>query len=129
MIGRKQSIARSTSRTVTGVGKHEHQRRKVVDKSTGVGGIFVGRVLSVVALVFCVPVGVLFVSVATGAVGIMLGVVGYTLGARRLGALAVVLCTAAMFLGLLVGQGAMPGSYDAVLDGIKETIQDPLAGR
>jgi hypothetical protein len=42
-----------------------------------------------------------------------------------LGSLAVVLCTAAMFLGLLVGQGAIPGSYDAALDGVKEALQWP----
>lgn len=77
----------------------------------------------------CVPVGVFFVSVATGAVGIVLGVAGYALGARRFGGSAVVLCTVAMLLGLLIGQGAMPGSYDAVLDGVKETIQDPLPER
>jgi hypothetical protein len=82
--------------------------------------------LSVIALVFCVPVGMLFVSVATGAMGIVLGVAGYGFGARRLGLLAVVLYTAAMFLGLLAGQGAMPGSYDETLDGVKEALQAPF---
>ncbi len=78
----------------------------------------VGRLLAAIALVFCVPVGAMFVSVATGAVGILLGMVGYTLGARTLGFLAVVLCTAAMFVGLLVGQGVIPGDfYDRAVDG------------
>ena len=95
----------------------------------GSGKVLVGRVLSAIALIFCVPVGILFVSVATGAVGIVLGIVGYALGARRLGSVAVVLCTAAMFLGLLVGQGAMPGSYDAMLDGVKEAIQEPFSNK
>ncbi len=90
--------------------------------------MLVGRALCGIALLFCVPVGILFVSIATGAVGIVLGGVGYLLGARSLGRVAVVACTAAMFLGLLVGQGAMPGSYDALLDGIKETLQDPFEG-
>ncbi len=77
-----------------------------------------GRLLSVVALVFCVPIGALFVSIATGAVGIFMGITGYALGARRLGALAVVLCTAAMFVGLLFGQGVIPGdAYDRAVDG------------
>ncbi len=80
-----------------------------------------------IALLFCVPVGILFVSVATGAVGNIFGVASYTLGARTLGRLAVALCTAAMFLGLLVGQGAMPGSYDAALDGVKEALQAPFS--
>ncbi|QIN81634.1 hypothetical protein GBA63_02570 [Rubrobacter tropicus] len=77
-----------------------------------------GRLLSGFALVFCVPVGALFVSIAAGAVGIFLGTAGYALGARRLGSLAVVLCTAAMFVGLLVGQGVIPGdAYDRAVDG------------
>ena len=94
-----------------------------MQREAGAGSVLAGRVLSVIALVFCVPVGILFVSVATGAVGIGLGVVGYALGARRLGLAAVVLCTLAMLLGLLVGQGAMPGSYDAVLNGVKQALQ------
>lgn len=80
--------------------------------------LYVGRLLSGFALVFCVPLGALFVSIATGAVGVFLGITGYVLGARRLGALAVVLCTAAMFVGLLVGQGVLPGdAYDRAVDG------------
>ena len=96
-------------------------------REQGPGKVLVGRVLSAIALIFCVPVGILFVSVATGTAGIVLAIVGYALGARRLGSVAVVLCTAAMFLGLLVGQGAMPGSYDAMLDGVKEAIQEPFS--
>src|ERR671916_2563563 len=45
--------------------------------------LYLGRLLSVIALVFCVPVGMLFVSVATGAIGVVLGAVGYALGARH----------------------------------------------
>ncbi len=97
-----------------------------MEQGSATGKGYIGLVLSAFALVFCVPVGILFVSVATGAVGIVLGVVGYSLGARRLGSVAVVLCAAAMFLGLLVGQGAIPGSYDATLDGVKEALQYPL---
>ena len=78
---------------------------------------YAGRLVSGFALLFCVPLGALFVSVATGAVGIFLGVAGYALGARRLGALAVVLCTVAMIVGLLVGQGVIPGSFDRAVDG------------
>ncbi len=94
-----------------------------MERKSGVGKVHVGGILSVIALLFCVPVGILFVSIATGAVGIILGIAGYALGARRVGSVAVVLCTVAMFLGLLVGQGAMPGSYDALLDGVKEALQ------
>ena len=77
-----------------------------------------GRLLSGIAIVFGVPLGALFVSIATGAVGVFLGIAGYALGARRLAALAVVLCTAAMFVGLLVGQGVIPGeAFDRAVDG------------
>lgn len=76
---------------------------------------------------FCVPVGMLFVSIATGAVGIVLGVAGYSLGARRVGALAVVLCTVAMLLGLLVAQGVMPGPYEEAVSGFKEALQRPFS--
>ena len=97
-----------------------------MEQKSAAGKGYIGLVLSAFALVFCVPVGILFVSVATGAVGSILGVVGYALGARRFGSVAVVLCAAVMFLGLLVGQGAMPGSYDATLEGVKEALQYPL---
>lgn len=81
-------------------------------------GLNAGRLLSGVAIVFCVPLGALFVSIATGAVGVFLGIIGYALGARKLGALAVVMCTAAMFVGLLVGQGVIPGdAFDRAVDG------------
>lgn len=63
-----------------------------------------GRVLSVVALVLCVPAGLYFVSIAMEAVGIVLGITGYALGARKLGVLAIVLCTAAIFVSYLIGQ-------------------------
>jgi hypothetical protein len=81
-------------------------------------GLNAGRMLSGIAIVFCVPLGALFVSIATGAVGVFLGIIGYALGARKLGALAVVMCTAAMFVGLLVGQGVIPGdAFDRAVDG------------
>ncbi len=62
-------------------------------------------------------IGAYFVSVALGAVGITLGVVGYSLGARNLGRLTVVVGVVSIFVGLLVGQGVMPGTYDRAVDG------------
>ena len=87
-------------------------------------GVFWGRALSAVALVFCVPVGIYFVSIAVEFVGLLRGVLGYALGARKLGWLAVVLCTAAMFLGLLIGQGVMAGAYDRAVDGVFRFLED-----
>ena len=43
------------------------------------------------------------------AVGILLGIVGYYLGARRLGIAAAVLCIVAIFFGLAASQGLIPG--------------------
>lgn len=63
-------------------------------------------------------IGAYFVSVALGAAGIILGVVGYALGARRLGTVTVVLGAVSIFVGLLVGQGVMAGSYDRDVDGL-----------
>ena len=88
------------------------------EKNPEVWKLNAGRLLSVIALIFCVPIGALFVSIATGAVGVFLGITGYALGARKLGVLAVVLCMIAMFVGLLVGQGVIPGdAYDRTVDG------------
>lgn len=82
------------------------------DKNPRVWKRNAGRLLSGFALIFCVPVGALFVSIAMGAVGICLGIAGYVLGARRLGSLAVALCTIAMC------QGVIPGdAYDRAVDG------------
>lgn len=88
-----------------------------------VNGAFWGRVVSVIALVFCAPVGIYFVSIAVEFVGILLGILGYVLGARRLGWLAVVICTVAMFLGLLIAQGVMAGAYDRAVDGVFRFLQ------
>ena len=88
------------------------------EKSPEVLKLYAGRLLSIVALVFCAPIGALVVSRATGTVGIVMGITGYALGARRLGVLAIVLCTVAMFVGLLVGPGVVPGdAYDRLGDG------------
>ncbi|MGH3089910.1 MAG: hypothetical protein ACRDSJ_21730 [Rubrobacteraceae bacterium] len=48
-------------------------------------------------------------SIALGAFGIVFGIAGYTLGARRLGLAAIVICTVALFFGLAVSQGLVPG--------------------
>ena len=80
--------------------------------------IFWGRLLAGFGLVFCVPVGAYFVSVATETIGLLLGVVGYALGSRALGTVTVVACVAAGLIGLLMGQGVIPGSYDHMVDGV-----------
>ncbi len=59
----------------------------------GVAGVFLGPGLSV----------------TSGAVGAGLGILGYFLGANRLGTLTLVLSTTVVFFGLAAGQGLIPG--------------------
>jgi hypothetical protein len=49
------------------------------------------------------------VNLSAGAVGLALGVLGYFLGARRLGAASVVLGTAALFFMAAASTGLIPG--------------------
>ena len=92
------------------------------------GSALLGRVVCVAGIILAL-IGAYFVSVALGAVGIVLGVVGYALGARRLGAATVVLGVASIFLGLLVGQGVVAGSYDRAVDGwFRNTPVEQITG-
>ena len=74
-------------------------------------GRLVAGALGTAGVVFAI-VGAYFISVAFAASGILLGTVGYAVGARNLGRAAVALGVVAIFIGLFVGQRAMPGSYD-----------------
>lgn len=78
------------------------------------------RILCATGLGFAV-IGAFFISVGTNIVGMILGVVGYYLGARVFGVVVIVLSTVTLFIGLLVGQGAIPGSYDEAVDGITKS--------
>lgn len=62
-------------------------------------------------------VGAFFASVATAVVGILLGMAGYYMGARHFGRIVVVLSTAALFIGLLIGPVTIPGTYDQPTNG------------
>ncbi len=83
--------------------------------------VFWGRALCVIGILLSL-VGAYFVSIALGAVGIVLGVVGYSLGARNLGRATIVLGVVSIVVGLLAGQGVIPGSYDRSVDGF---FRDP----
>lgn len=69
-----------------------------------------------IGLIFAV-VGAFFVSVGTAVLGVLLGMVGYFLGARVLGTVVVLLSVAALFIGLLIGPLSIPGSYDQPTNG------------
>jgi VIT1/CCC1 family predicted Fe2+/Mn2+ transporter len=73
-----------------------------------------GRISAAVGLLFAVGgfVGALMgggASITAGALGVVLGILSYFLGSRRLGLLAVVLCVVALFFGLAASQGYIPG--------------------
>ncbi len=86
--------------------------------------IFWSRLLCAVGILLAI-VGAFFVSVALGALGIVFGVVGYGVGARNLGFATILLGVVSILMGLFIGQGVIAGSYDEVVNGIKESIQYP----
>ena len=73
--------------------------------------LFPARVICAIGLASALT-GAFFVSIATAVVGTLLGMVGYFLGARVFGTAVVILSIATLFIGLLVGPLAIPGSYD-----------------
>ena len=68
--------------------------------------------------------------VSLQAVGAVLGIVGYRLGPRRLGTATIVLCVVAIFLGLVVSQGLIPGlgPTDRDLPAVEPGAQRPGSG-
>ena len=89
----------------------------------GEGGMFFARALCVVGMSFAV-IGAFFVSIATDVLGMVLGMVGYFMGARVLGVVVVILSIATLFIGLLVGPDALPGSYDQPRHGTERPASD-----
>ncbi len=87
---------------------------------------FWGRVLCVVGILQAL-LAAFFVSIALGAIGAFLGVAGYFLGSRKLGIATIAVGMVSIFVGLFIGQGGTTISYDATLNGIKETIQHPFS--
>lgn len=69
--------------------------------------LLLARLLCAVAIAL-VLFGAYFVSVATEVVALLLGAVGYVLGARRLGIVTMVLAVIAAFAGLWWGAGRIP---------------------
>jgi hypothetical protein len=93
----------------------EHAKPEEVGRARG-GKVLLGWVLCAIGVVLAF-IGAFFVSIAIGAVAILLGVAGYALGARNPGRITAVLGVVSIFVGLLIGQGVIPGSYDRVVDG------------
>lgn len=82
-----------------------------VPRGASLASLTIGRVLAAVGLVIFIPAGVYLISIAMDSLGIVLGVVGFFLGARRLGTVTVVLGVCAMIFGLLTqGSPGGPGT-------------------
>ena len=79
-------------------------------------GLILGRIICAVGLGSAM-IGAYYVSVGTNVMGMLLGMIGYYLGARVFGVVIIVLSTITLFIGLLVGQGAVPGAYDEIMNG------------
>ncbi|HEY6579697.1 MAG TPA: hypothetical protein VIZ60_01070 [Rubrobacter sp.] len=85
-----------------------------VDKGQGVAKLLGGRISCVVGILFGAG-GILFAllgasaNVSAGAVGAALGILGFFLGARRLGAATIVLGVIAVFVMAAASTGLIPG--------------------
>lgn len=99
--------------------------RNETREGAGATKLLLGRLLAGIGLILCVPVGAYFTSIAIESVGIVLGIASYAFGARRLGKITIVLSVVAMFVGLLIGQGVLPGSYDEAVNGVEDSRQWP----
>ncbi|ABG03638.1 hypothetical protein Rxyl_0668 [Rubrobacter xylanophilus DSM 9941] len=86
------------------------------ERKTG-GRLLAGRMLCVIGILIA-PFGAYAISVVLDAVALILGTIGFALGARTLGAATVVLAVVAMFVGLLAGEGMVPGAYDRALEDV-----------
>lgn len=83
------------------------------------GKLFAARALCAIGLLLAI-IGAFFISVAMNVLAMVLGMLGYALGARLLGPATVILALLTLLAGLLLGQGALPGAYDRITDGIIE---------
>lgn len=81
-------------------------------------GLIIGRILALIGLVVFIPASLYLISIALDSLGMILGVVAYFLGARRLGTVTIVLGLAALIFGLLTqGYPGGPGSPEIISDG------------
>ena len=86
-----------------GTGKGEYQAKRLGGLISSVLGLLLGMGGIVGALL------ALTQDVSSGVLAIVLGVLGYSLGARRLGAATVVLGTVALFFVVAASTGLVPG--------------------
>lgn len=90
-----------------------------------------GRICAGLGILFALSgiIGPIFASgasVSVGTMGVILGILAYFLGARRIGTIAVILSVAALFFGLAASQGLIPGleASDRGLPAIEPRARD-----
>ena len=81
---------------------------------------FLGRALCGLGILLCIAVflfgGVYTANVSAGALGITFGIIGYFLGANRLGTVTIIISIITIFYGLAAGQDLIPGFRDTDRD-------------
>lgn len=95
----------------------ENPGPQLSEKSARHAQLVAGKIVSVVGLLLVLGGAASLLlggpaalaNVSTGALGTVLGVIGYALGSRRLGLVVLILSTAAVFTGLAATQGVLPG--------------------
>ncbi len=90
--------------------REDEGRTKQARSLFGLAAAALGILLALaVVLIAVTQQGSVLGATTTALVGIILGIVGYSLGARRLGTAAAVLSIVALIFGMAVGQGLVPG--------------------
>ena len=87
-----------------------------MSQTAGLRKVYMGRLLCVTGIVLAV-IGGFFVSIAVSALAVVLGMLGYAMGARSMGRATIILAFVTLIGGLLLGQGVMPGAYDRITNG------------
>ena len=103
-----------------GQGRSENGREHSARSLLALGACILGLILAVVGFLAVFVSGTATASsISPGAIGAVLGILGYVLGARRLGTITIALCVVALFFGLAASQGLIPGleGYDRGLPG------------
>ncbi len=90
--------------------REDEGRAKQARSLFGLAAAALGILLALaVVLIAVTQQGSVLGATTTALVGIILGILGYSLGARRLGTAAAILSIVALIFGMAVGQGLVPG--------------------
>ncbi len=94
---------------------HNRESETLEEESKRASGIipFLGSALCGLGILLCIAVfifgGVYTANVSAGALGITFGIIGYFLGANRLGTVTIIISIITIFYGLAASQDLIPG--------------------